>query len=95
LKLKIGTKLYAGFGVVIVGMIAAGIFAVLQLASVGRQADILFVENLSTETATGILRRDILLMREQILQYPLAPAERRGEVAHNSGHELFAIDISS
>ncbi len=64
-----------------VGMIDVGVLAVVQLASVGRQADVLFVENLATETATGILRRDILLMREQILQYPLAPAERRGEVS--------------
>ncbi|MDP6454746.1 MAG: MCP four helix bundle domain-containing protein, partial [SAR202 cluster bacterium] len=81
MKLNISTKLYAGFGIVIVGLVVAGAFALMQLGSVGGKAEQLFDENLSTETKTGIMRRDILLMREQILQYPLAPAERRGEVS--------------
>jgi hypothetical protein len=81
MKLKIGTKLYGAFGLPIVGMLASGLFALTQLGSVGQQADKLFGENLSTETKTGIMRRDILLMREQILQYPLAPESRRAESA--------------
>ena len=81
MKLKVGTKLYAGFAIVIVGMIVSGLFALTQLNSVGDQADVLYTENLATETKTGIMRRDILLMREQILQYPLAPTERLNEVA--------------
>jgi hypothetical protein len=42
---------------------------------------VLFTQNLKTETKTGIFRRDMLLMREAILEYPLAPAERRHETA--------------
>ena len=62
MKLKIAAKLYAGFGIVIVGMVVAGVFAMTQLSSVGDEADLLFVDNLSTKTLTGIMRRDILLM---------------------------------
>lgn len=75
-------KLFLGFGVVIVALIAVGIFATTQLRTVGDQADKLFTENLITETKTGDLRRDILLMRQTILQYPLAtPEERTGILA--------------
>ena len=65
----------------ILALIISGVFAIMQMRSIGAKAEELFSENLTTETKTGILRRDMLLMREKILEYPLAPAERRAEVA--------------
>ena len=70
-----------GFAVVMAGMIVSGLFTLTQLNSVGKQADVLYAENLGTEPKTGITRRDILLMRKQILQYPLASTDRLNEVA--------------
>ncbi|MDA1035317.1 MAG: methyl-accepting chemotaxis protein [Chloroflexi bacterium] len=97
MKLKVGTKLYAGFGVIVIGLIVAGFFAVMQLNSMGEIADKLFAENLSTETKTGIMRRDILLEREQIVSYPLAPAERRSETFTKmmALEEEIAIDLAA
>lgn len=93
----IRVKLFLGFGIVIVALIAAGIFATIQLRAVGSQADKLFSENLLTETKTGDLRRDMLFMRQTILQYPLVPEEGRPGIRASIADldDAIAADISA
>ncbi len=79
MKLSIRNKLFGGFGLIVVGLIVTGVVAIMQLSSVGSKADQLFSSNLQAEAQTGVLRRDILLMREAIVSYPLSPADRRAE----------------
>jgi len=81
MRLSVKAKLLGTSGVLLIALVAVGAAAMLQIGQVGDQADLLFSQNLKTETKTGILRRDMLLMREAILEYPLAPAERRSEFA--------------
>ena len=42
MKLKIGPKLYAGFGIVLALMVVSGIVAITQVRSVGNSAEDLF-----------------------------------------------------
>lgn len=81
MKLSVQAKLLGAFGVLVIALVVIGAMAIVQLGQVGDQADVLFTQNLKTETKTGIFRRDMLLMREAILEYPLAPEERRHETA--------------
>ncbi|NQW19656.1 MAG: MCP four helix bundle domain-containing protein, partial [Chloroflexi bacterium] len=95
MKLNIQTKLLASAGVLLLGLLAIAVVSTSQISQVGNQADLLYSQNLQTETKTGILRRDMLLMREAILEYPMAPAERRGESADKlaKAEEAITADI--
>ncbi len=79
MKLNIRNKLFGGFGLIVIGLIITGVVAIMQISSIGSKADQLFNTNLEAESKTGVLRRDILLMREAIVSYQLSPEENRAE----------------
>ncbi len=96
MKLNIRAKLFGAFGVLLIALITIGVVSIIQIGQVGNQADLLFTQNLKTETKTGILRRDMLLMREAILEYPMAPVDRRSEAMAklNELEDAIASDLA-
>ena len=78
-SLSIRTKLFAGFGIVVAALVVTGVLAIFQLRSVGDSAIRVHDEGLLPTRDLGTLRRDMLVMREQILEYVMAPAEKRPE----------------
>lgn len=90
MKLSVRAKLLGTSGVLLIALLTVGVVATLQIGQVGNQADLLFSQNLMTETKTGILRRDMLLMREAILEYPMAPDDRRSE----AGEKIATLEVA-
>jgi methyl-accepting chemotaxis protein len=92
LRLNVRAKLYAGFGAVIALMVVASVVGITGLRSMGSAADLLFEESFETEVTVGELQANMLLMREKILEYPLAPVERRSEQAQRMAELETEID---
>lgn len=80
MALSVRNKLFGAFGVVVLALIVTGVFAIVQLRSVGDKATL--IDDVGREGVgnVGTLRRDLLLMREQILMYVMAPKEGRQDI---------------
>jgi hypothetical protein len=79
MRLSVGLKLYAGFGLVLAALVVTGVFAITQLASVGEKGKSIYDDGLEQTQKAATLRRDMLLMRASILGYVAAPADKRAE----------------
>ena len=77
MKLSVRTKLFGGFGVGILALLIAAVVGITQISAVGGKADQLYSDSLEQTAKTGALRRDMLQMRTSVLQYVLAPADKR------------------
>ncbi len=75
--MKIGQKLFLGFGVAVLALVVAGVVAITQIDNVGAKTDQLYDNNLTQLDHAASLRRDMLLERTAILGYVLSPAEKR------------------
>ncbi|MGB2696106.1 MAG: methyl-accepting chemotaxis protein [Dehalococcoidia bacterium] len=92
MRRTIRLKLFLGFGIVVAALIGTGIFATMQLKSVGNDATDLFSNRFKTEVESGAVRREMLLMRERILAYVLAPEEARPQIAEEIASHERGID---
>ena len=77
MALSVRTKLFGGFGVGILALLIAAVVGITQINAVGGKGDQLYNDSLEQTAKTGALRRDMLQMRTSILQYVLAPADKR------------------
>ncbi len=80
MSLSVRQKLFGAMALTLLALIVVGVFAIVQLRSVGDAATTIDDVGRAGVAKTGTLRRDMLLMREQILSYVMAPKEGRQEI---------------
>ncbi len=76
MKRTLAWKLYGSYGLLVVALLTAGIFAVTQLGVVGGKARQLHDQNLGTETIIGKLQTDMLRLRQETITYTVSRPEQ-------------------
>jgi methyl-accepting chemotaxis protein len=92
---SVRNKLFGGFGVIVVALVIAGVFAITQLKSVGGEADQLYSENLVQVSRAAALRQDMADLRSQGGAYVLdgfAQTGQHDEILQNMNELETAIN---
>jgi methyl-accepting chemotaxis protein len=76
MSLSIRSKIFLGFGVLLLGLVATGVFALTQLRSVDNSAERI-TGKLETVNALGDLRFEMRHLRAEHFEYVLEPPESR------------------